>query len=134
MRQSNWTHYWHAVRASAGMLGLEFYELKYRAIQWMIDPIDDGGLGLDFQTVAQMVGHDDGGYLIATVYTKLAERRALARTQRAMNAYQRLSDTSNGASRSSSCCNSSTKEPLGARNGSANVRPLASPSNHRCAQ
>ncbi|HVW19528.1 MAG TPA: hypothetical protein VHB30_14895 [Solirubrobacteraceae bacterium] len=36
-----------------------------------------------------MVGHDDGGgYLIATVYTKLAERRALARAQRAMDAYQ----------------------------------------------
>lgn len=35
-----------------------------------------------------MVGHNDGGYLIATVYTKLAERRALARAQRAMGAYQ----------------------------------------------
>jgi hypothetical protein len=35
-----------------------------------------------------MVGHDDDGYLIATVYTKLAQRRAIARTQRAMGAYQ----------------------------------------------
>ena len=35
-----------------------------------------------------MVGHDDGGYLIATVYTKLGQRRALARAQRAMAAYQ----------------------------------------------
>jgi hypothetical protein len=49
MTQSNWTHYWHAVRASAGMPSQEFYELKHRAIQWMIDPIDDGGVGLDFQ-------------------------------------------------------------------------------------
>jgi len=87
MTQSNWTHYWHAVRASAGMPGQEFYELKHRAIQWMVDPIDDGGVGLDFQTVATMVGHEDGGYLIATVYTKLAQRRARARAQRAIDAY-----------------------------------------------
>jgi site-specific recombinase XerD len=88
MTQSNWTHYWHAVRASAGMPSQEFYELKHRAIQWMIDPIDDGGVGLDFQTVATMVGHDDGGYLIATVYTKLTQRRAQARARRAVDAYQ----------------------------------------------
>ncbi len=88
MTQSNWTHYWHAVRASAGMPGQEFYELKHRAIQWMIDPIADGGLGLDPQTVATMVGHDDGGYLISTVYSKLADQRARDRAQRAMNEYQ----------------------------------------------
>ena len=62
----------------------------------MIDPVEDGGLGLDPATVAQMVGHDDGGYLIATVYTKLGERRALARAQRAMDAYQ---DRINAATR-----------------------------------
>jgi hypothetical protein len=88
MTQSNWTHYWHAVRASAGMPGQEFYELKHRAIQWMIDPVDDGGLGLDPQTVAKMVGHDDGGYLISTVYTKLADQRARTRAQTAMDDYQ----------------------------------------------
>jgi integrase len=88
MSASNWSSHWHAVRASAGMPSLEFYELKHRAIQWMVDPVEDGGLGLDPPTVAQMVGHNDGGYLIATVYTKLAERRALARAQRAMDAYQ----------------------------------------------
>jgi hypothetical protein len=43
----------------------DFYELKHRAIQWMVDPIEDGDLGLDPPTVATMVGHDDGGYLIA---------------------------------------------------------------------
>jgi integrase len=88
MTQSNWTHYWHATRASAGMPGQEFYELKHRAIQWMIDPVDDGGLGLDPQTVATMVGHDDGGFLISTVYTKLADQRARNRAQTAMNDYQ----------------------------------------------
>ena len=70
MRRSTWSAHWHAVRASAGMPTQDFYELKHRAIQWMIDPIDDGGLGLDPATVACMVGHDDGGYLIATVYTE----------------------------------------------------------------
>ncbi len=30
----------------------------------------------------------DGGYLIATVYTKLTQRRAQARAQRAVDAYQ----------------------------------------------
>jgi hypothetical protein len=39
---------------------------------------------LEIQTVATMVGHDDGGYL--TVYTKLAEQRARARAQRAVDA------------------------------------------------
>jgi hypothetical protein len=78
------------------MPGQEFYELKHRAIQWMIDPVDDGGLGLDPQTVATMVGHDDGGYLISTVYTKLSEKRAHARAQRAMDAYQqRIQDPTN---------------------------------------
>jgi len=74
------------------MPGQEFYELKHRAIQWMVDPIEDGGLGLDPATAAEMVGHDDGGYLIATVYTKLGQRRAIARTQRAMDAYQQRRD------------------------------------------
>ncbi len=50
--------------------------------------MSDGGLGLDPATVAEMVGHDDGGYLIATVYTKLGQRRAPARAQQAMAAYQ----------------------------------------------
>jgi hypothetical protein len=88
MRRSSWSAHWHAVRAAAGMPGQDFYELKHRAIQWMIDPVEDGGLGLDPPTVAEMVGHDDGGYLIATVYTKLAQRRALSRARRAMDAYQ----------------------------------------------
>lgn len=88
MSRSSWSAHWHAVRASAGMPSQEFYELKHRAIQWMIDPTDDGGLGLDPPTVAQMVGHNDGGYLIATVYTKLAQRRALTRAQLAMSTYQ----------------------------------------------
>jgi integrase len=88
MSPSNWSKHWHSVRAAAGMPALEFYELKHRAIQWMIDPVEDGGLGLDPQTAALMVGHDDGGYLIATVYTKLSERRARARAQRAVDAYR----------------------------------------------
>lgn len=88
MRRSSWSAHWHSVRASAGMPSQEFYELKHRAIQWMIDPVEDGGLGLDPPTAAQMVGHDDGRYLIATVYSKLAQRRALARARRAMDAYQ----------------------------------------------
>jgi hypothetical protein len=79
MRRSNWSSLWNAVRTGAGMPGQEFYELKHRAIQWMVDPIEDGGLGLDPATAAEMVGHDDGGYLIATVYTKLGQRRAIAR-------------------------------------------------------
>lgn len=88
MLRSTWCNLWHSVRASAGMPGQEFYELKHRAIQWMVDPVEDGGLGLDPATVAEMVGHDDGGYLIATVYTKLGRRRALARAQRAMDNYE----------------------------------------------
>lgn len=41
---------------------------------------------------APFVGHDEGGNLIATVYTKLGQRRALARAQRALDAYQQRRD------------------------------------------
>ena len=92
MLRSSWHTHWQSIRASAGMPGQDFYELKHRAIQWMVDPVEDGGLGLDPATAAAMVGHDDGGYLIATVYTKLAQRRAIARAQRAMDAYQQQRD------------------------------------------
>jgi integrase len=92
MRRSQWSSMWNAIRVAAGMPGQDFYELKHRAIQWMVDPVADGGLGLDPATAAEIVGHDDGGYLIATVYTKLGQRRALARAQRAMTAYQQRRD------------------------------------------
>ncbi len=84
---ANWYVHWNAVRIAAGMPNLEFYELKHRALQWMIDPIEDGGLGLDSATAAEMAGHDDGGWLIANVYTKLAEHRARERAKRAMRDY-----------------------------------------------
>ena len=87
MTLPNWYPHWNAVRVAAGMPTLEFYELKHRALQWMIDPVEDGGLGLDSATAALMAGHDDGGWLIANVYTKLAERRAKERAQRAMRDY-----------------------------------------------
>jgi integrase len=84
---SNFFSHWKAIRVSAGMLDLEFYALKHRALQWFIDPIEEGGLGLDHQTAALMAGHDDGGWLLATVYTKLAEHKARERALRAMREY-----------------------------------------------
>ena len=87
MTRPNWYVYWNAVRASAGLPKLEFYELKHRALQWMIDPVNDDGLGLDHATAAEMAGHADGGWLIANVYTKLHQRRALDRAHRAMSEY-----------------------------------------------
>jgi hypothetical protein len=57
----------------------------------MVDPVADGGLCLDPATVAEIIGHDDG-CLISTVYTKLGQRRALSRAQRAMTAYQQRQD------------------------------------------
>jgi integrase len=88
MRRSSWSAHWHSIRASALMPGLEFYELRHRALQWMIDPTDDGGLGLDIQTAAKMAGHSDGGYLVCSTYTKLAQQQANARARNAMDAYQ----------------------------------------------
>lgn len=88
MSASNWWKHWHAIRVAAGMPELEFYDLKHRAIQWMVDPVEDGGLGLDAATAAKIVGHEDGGYLIATVYTKLSQKRALERVHRAMAGYE----------------------------------------------
>lgn len=92
MWRSTWSSWWKAICAGAGMPGQDFYDLKHRAIQWMVNPVEEGGLGLDPATVAEVVGHDDGGYLIATVYTKLGQRRALARAQRALEAYQQRRD------------------------------------------
>jgi integrase len=88
MRRSTWSAHWHSIRAAAQMPGLEFYELRHRAIQWMIDPAHDGGLGLDIQTTAHIAGHHDGGYLVCSTYSKLAEYRALARAPSAIDAYQ----------------------------------------------
>jgi integrase len=99
MRRSTWSAHWHSVRAAAQMPGLEFYELRHRAIQWMIDPPHDGGLGLDIQTTAHIAGHRDGGYLVCSTYSKLAEHRALARTRRAINAYQLREQTANASSK-----------------------------------
>jgi integrase len=64
MPRSTWSAHWHSVRAAAQIPGLEFYELRHRAIQWMIDPPDDGGLGLHIQTTAHIAGHRDGGFLV----------------------------------------------------------------------
>jgi hypothetical protein len=67
MRRSQWCSLWNAIRVAAGMPDQQFYELKHRAIQWMIDPVAGGGLGgLGPATVAEIIGHDDGGYLIST--------------------------------------------------------------------
>lgn len=87
MTLPSWYTHWNAVRVAAGMPSLEFYELKHRALQWMIDPVEDGGLGLDAATAALMAGHDDGGWLISNVYTKVAEHLAKDRAKRAMRNY-----------------------------------------------
>jgi integrase len=93
MRRSTWSAHWHSVRAAAQMPGLEFYELRHRAIQWMIDPQNDGGLGLDIQSAAHIAGHHDSGYLVCSTYSKLAEHRALARARRAIDAHQQRVQT-----------------------------------------
>jgi hypothetical protein len=54
MLRNSWSTHWHAVRAGAGMPDQDFYELKHCAIQWMVDPVEHGGLGLDPPTVATM--------------------------------------------------------------------------------
>jgi len=63
-------------------------------------PVEDGGLGLDPAT-ATMVGHDDDAYLAATVYTKLAQRRAITHTQHAMDACQQRQQNAHRAHTSS---------------------------------
>ena len=97
----NWHHHWHAVRASAGMPGQEFDQLKHRAIQWMVDPVEDGDLGLDPPTVAQMVGHDDagggGGYLDRhRLHQARGATTPAAAPKRAMDAYQERIAANNG--------------------------------------
>ena len=88
MQRSTWSAHWHAIRTAAQIPGLKFYELRHHAIQWMIDPPHDGGLGPDIQSTAHIASHHDSGYLISSTYSKLAKHRALARARRAMDAYQ----------------------------------------------
>ncbi len=88
MRRSSWSAHWHSIRASASMPGLELYEFRHRALQWMIDPPEDGGLGLDIQTAVRIVDHSDSGHLVCSTYTKLAQQQANARAISAMNTYQ----------------------------------------------
>lgn len=53
------------------MPGLELYELRHRALQWMIKPQDNGDLSLDIQTTARIAGHGDGGYLVCSLHKAL---------------------------------------------------------------
>ncbi len=99
MRRSTWSAHWHSIRATAQMPGLEFYELRHRAAQWMIDPPHDGGLGLDIQSTAHIAGHRDGGYLVCSTCSKLAEHRAIARTRLALDAYQQREQTAHANSK-----------------------------------
>lgn len=98
----------------------------------MIDPTNDGGLGLDLQTVAQMVGHNDNGYLLATVYTKLTQHHALTQAQHAMNTYQqRVATASEQDHQRGRNCNGSAKESPSPCNSPANARPLLSQKHQR---
>ena len=84
MKLSNWHAHWAAIRSLGGRPGFEFYELKHRAITWMVTPGESGGLGLDVQTVALICGHQDAGATIVKHYLKLNERDAVARVRDAM--------------------------------------------------
>jgi hypothetical protein len=74
-----------------------------------------------------MVGHNDNGYLVATVYTKLTQHRALTRAQHAMNTYQQhLATTPEQNHQRRPNCNGSAKESPSVRNRSANAGPPTS--------
>jgi len=60
---------------------LDFYELRHRAITYMVTPKPDG-LGMDPRDVAYQVGHQDGGRLIEEVYIHLNQEHARARLRR----------------------------------------------------
>lgn len=62
---------------------LDFYELRHRAITYMVTPKPDG-LGMDSSDVAYQVGHSDGGRLIEEVYVHRNPELARARMRRAM--------------------------------------------------
>jgi len=81
---SSWHSHWKAIRTAAGRPEFEFYELKHRAITWLITPRESGGLGVDLPTAAYIVGHQDGGITIAKHYLKLAENAAVDRVRKAM--------------------------------------------------
>lgn len=89
MKLSNWHSHWHSIRTLAGRPDFRFYDLKHRAITWMITPRESGGLGMDPATVALVVGHQDAGLTIAKHYLKLDELAAVARAHRAMQEHER---------------------------------------------
>lgn len=84
LTHSGRNRYWSPVRAMAGDPSFELYTCKHRAITWMITPVESGGLGLDPATVAENVGHQDGGITIAKYYLKLDQRKAVERARKAM--------------------------------------------------
>jgi integrase len=86
MRNCQWNPHWKAIRALAGRPDFEFYELKHRAITWMVTP-PPHGLGLSPVDVAEIVGHTDGGATIAKYYLKLAQKQVVERAQAAMTAW-----------------------------------------------
>lgn len=54
---SSFHSHWDAVRVAAGMPSLTFSELRRRALHWMVSPRQEGGLGLDHETVALIAGY-----------------------------------------------------------------------------
>jgi len=83
---SNFHTHWNAIRASAGMPGFNFYDLKHRAITWMVTA-PPHGLGLDPPTVAIIVGHQDAGATIAKHYLRLDQRQAIERALQAKTVF-----------------------------------------------
>ncbi len=80
--------HWHRIIDSpTGCPHSSFTNSSIAPCNGWVDPVEEGGLGLDHKTAAAMAGHDDGGWLISN-YTKLAERRARERAKRATQAYR----------------------------------------------
>jgi len=90
MLRNSWSTHWHTVLAGAGLPGLDFYELKAPR-----DPVD-GRSGRVRWARPRPADHRRDGSATRTAATwsrpstpQLAQRRALARAQRAMDAFQK---------------------------------------------
>jgi integrase len=89
LRGSHWTagsraYHWNAVRAATGFTGTLYLATRHAAGSYMTNV-----LNLPAEDVAIALGHEDGGYLVKTLYGHRDKRQALERVK---DAYEQRSN------------------------------------------
>jgi integrase len=76
---NSWTWVWKPVKAVAGRLDMDFYELRHLCATRLLEA------GMSEADVAVQLGHEDGGELVRRVYGHPSHRQARDRLRETMN-------------------------------------------------